>query len=249
MDLSRSRKAIVERIAREGRRPAEATILGSPVIRRLMGWMISLGVLALVANVPIKENRAGYSWRNTERIDTIELLPEPQEIIEREEVEGGLITKFDTEPEEEEEEPPEEEEPEEDEGEEIPDPESRIAKLDLIERGPIMEFVDQTPTIVGGLSTLYLNIEYPQAARDNGVQGLSVLVFVVEKDGSTTDIQVMKSLHPACDSAAVAAVRRTLFKPGRQNGEIVRVKMRLPIRFKLINHPTADTLAFRSGTR
>ena len=233
-------------MTREGRRPAEDTLLGSPAVRMLMGFAAALGLLVVVTNVPIWDNPAGISWRGIHRSEPIQFVQQPREIVEKHEIEGGVITRFSSVPEDDSEDAGEGDEPEEDRGQDIPEPKNRIAKIERIDRGPILEFVDQTPTVVGGMGTLYLNIDYPKVARDNGIQGLTVLVFVVEKDGTTSDIQVLKSLHPACDSAAVEAVRRTRFKPGRQNGRIVRVKMRLPIRFKLINPVGADTLTYPS---
>ena len=238
---------MMQRIARDGRRPGENTLLGSATIRSLIGWFLALGTILIVANTPIVDGNAGLSWRSVQRNEPINLVPQPEEILEKRDIEGGLITKFSQEVEEVKPEESAEEEGAE-EGEKLPEPESRVAKLERIEREPVLDFAEQGPAIVGGLGTLYLNIDYPASARNNGVQGLSVLEFVVEKDGTTSDIQIMKSLHPACDSAAVAAVTRTLFKPGRQNGEIVRVKMRLPIRFKLVNPLGADTLGVQRGS-
>ena len=112
-----------------------------------------------------------------------------------------------------------------------------LSKLDL--RDTILDFPEQQPRIAGGMSAFYINIMYPQAAIDAGIHGRLVLNFVVEKDGQPTNIEVMKTLHPLCDSAAVRALRRTKFIPGRQNGERVRVRMRLPVHFKLIAPNTA----------
>ncbi|QXD15027.1 TonB family protein [Rhodocaloribacter litoris] len=99
----------------------------------------------------------------------------------------------------------------------------------------VLAVAEQMPTIRGGLGAYYINIEYPQAAIDAGIEGRLVLDFVVETDGRPSNIRVMKSLHPLCDSAAVRALRQTRFVPGRQNGELVPVRMRLPVLFRLIN--------------
>lgn len=114
-----------------------------------------------------------------------------------------------------------------------PDAPAPSAKLEKV--APILEFAEEAPELVGGLPGLYLHIRYPQAAIDRGIQGQLVLRFVVEPDGRVSEIVVEKSLHPLCDSAAVRALREVAFMPGRQNGEAARVRMRLPVRFRLVS--------------
>lgn len=96
--------------------------------------------------------------------------------------------------------------------------------------------LDRRPRAIGGIGGLYLKIDYPTAARRDSIQGRLVLHFIVEEDGSTSHVRVTQSLHPLCDSAAVAAVRRTRFLPGRRGGETVRVPLSLPVRFKLVGN-------------
>ena len=110
-------------------------------------------------------------------------------------------------------------------------------------RMPVLSFAEEQPDIVGGLSSLYLRIRYPLAAQRAGIQGLVVLRFVVEVDGRASQIEVARSLHPLCDAAAVEAVRNTTFRPARQNGQPVRVRMSLPIRFLLVNENTGEPIA------
>lgn len=98
----------------------------------------------------------------------------------------------------------------------------------------VLDFAEQPPEPAGGLRSYYLNIQYPRAAIEAGIQGRLLLSFVVELDGATTQIEVVESLHPLCDSAAVHALRATRFLPGRQQGQKVRVRMRLPVRFQIL---------------
>ncbi|WP_457653401.1 energy transducer TonB [Rhodocaloribacter sp.] len=107
----------------------------------------------------------------------------------------------------------------------------------------VLAFAEKMPTIQGGLGAYYINIEYPQAAIAAGIQGRLILDFVVEPDGRPTSIKVLKPLHPLCDSAAVRALRKTRFMPGRQNGEVVPVRMRLPVSFRLIDQSALDSTA------
>lgn len=90
------------------------------------------------------------------------------------------------------------------------------------------------PRIVGGAGNFFLRINYPEEARRQGIEGRVILDFVVDTEGRTRDVTVHKSLHPLCDSAAVRALRDTRFVPGRRAGEPVPVRMRLPVRFRLL---------------
>ncbi len=118
--------------------------------------------------------------------------------------------------------------------EEPPLPEAPIERM-------VLAFAEEMPTIQGGLGTYYINIQYPEAAIQAGIQGRLVLDFIVEPDGKPTHIKIFKSLHPLCDSAAVQALRKTVFMPGRQGGKTVPVRMRLPVSFRLIDEAPADT--------
>lgn len=99
----------------------------------------------------------------------------------------------------------------------------------------VLDIAETMPAIEGGLRNYYVHIDYPPEAAEQGIQGRLVLDFIVELDGTTSEVQVIQSLHPLCDSAAVQALRQTRFIPGRQNGEPARVRMRLPVRFRLVD--------------
>ncbi|NDW09381.1 energy transducer TonB [Dysgonomonas sp. 520] len=102
----------------------------------------------------------------------------------------------------------------------------------------IFEVVEQMPDYPGGRAELmrYLgdNIKYPTSAAELGIEGQVILQFVVEKNGSITDIKVVRTLDPACDKEAVRVVKSMQnWVPGRQNGQSVRVQFTLPIKYKL----------------
>ena len=99
---------------------------------------------------------------------------------------------------------------------------------------PILEYAEIMPEIPGGIGAYYILIEYPEEAISRGLEGSLSLIFTVNQDGTTSEIQVERSLHALLDSAAVQALRRTRFIPGRHHGETARVRMRLPVRFQLI---------------
>ena len=77
-------------------------------------------------------------------------------------------------------------------------------------------------------------IQYPVVAEENGVQGRVIVTFVVERDGSITELKVVKSVDPSLDREAVLVVRSMpKWTPGKQNGEAVRVKYTMPVTFRL----------------
>lgn len=96
---------------------------------------------------------------------------------------------------------------------------------------------DEIPQIMGGMSAFYLHIQYPPAARRKGIEGRLELRFTVGTEGDVREIQVAKSLHPLCDSAAVRALRSVKFAPGMHEGDPVPVRMSLPVRFTLRSSP------------
>ena len=99
---------------------------------------------------------------------------------------------------------------------------------------PILEYAEIMPEIPGGMGAYYILIEYPEEAISQGIEGSLSLIFTVNQDGTTSDILVERSLHALLDSAAVQALRRTRFIPGRHHGETARVRMRLPVRFQIV---------------
>ncbi|MHC2993436.1 TonB-dependent receptor [Pontibacter sp. HJ8] len=107
------------------------------------------------------------------------------------------------------------------------------------ERQKPYTYVEQMPQFKGGdgamLQFLGRNIRYPKAAQDAGVEGLVVLGFVVETDGSLHDITVIKSLGNGIDQEAMRVVGEMngQWDTGRQNGKPVPVKYTLPIRFAM----------------
>ena len=106
------------------------------------------------------------------------------------------------------------------------------------EETKVFDVVEQMPSFPGGPSALmqYLssNIKYPVVAEENGVQGRVVCTFVVERDGSITDVRVIKSVDPSLDKEAVRVVKSMpKWIPGKQNGSAVRVKYTVPVTFRL----------------
>lgn len=108
----------------------------------------------------------------------------------------------------------------------------------VVEETKIFTVVEQMPLFPGGDAALmgYLrdNIHYPTVAAENGVQGRVVVGFVVERDGSITDVNVLRSVDPSLDREAVRVVKSMpKWTPGKQNGSAVRVKYQVPVTFRL----------------
>ena len=77
-------------------------------------------------------------------------------------------------------------------------------------------------------------MRYPINARRQGIEGKVFVQFVVEKDGSLSQVQALKGIGAGCDEEAVRVVQSApAFKPGIQRGKPVRVRMELPVVFKL----------------
>lgn len=108
----------------------------------------------------------------------------------------------------------------------------------LQEDEKIYTYVDQMPDFPGGegglKDFLATNIKYPEAAKNEGIQGKIYIQFVVDKDGSITEVKVAKGLSTELNNEAVRVVN-TLpkWKPGKHKGEIVKVRIAIPIMFKL----------------
>ena len=106
------------------------------------------------------------------------------------------------------------------------------------EETKVFDVVEQMPSFPGGQNALFeylsKNIKYPVVAEENGVQGRVIVTFVVERDGSITDVKVAKSVDPSLDKEAMRVVRSMPhWIPGKQNGSAVRVKFTVPVTFRL----------------
>lgn len=102
----------------------------------------------------------------------------------------------------------------------------------------IFTVVEKQPEFPGGTAELfkYLSkaIMYPVIAQENGIQGRVVCSFVVNRDGSIVDIQVMRGVDPSLDKEAIRVISEMpKWKPGEQRGKPVRVRFILPVQFRL----------------
>ncbi|MBO4444081.1 MAG: energy transducer TonB [Bacteroidaceae bacterium] len=115
-----------------------------------------------------------------------------------------------------------------------------IVVEDIEEEQTIFQVVEKMPEFPGGTAALmqYLrkNIKYPTICQEQGIQGRVVVQFVVNKDGSIVDPEVIKPVNPYLDKEALRVISTMpKWTPGEQRGKPVRVKFTVPVQFKLSN--------------
>lgn len=115
----------------------------------------------------------------------------------------------------------------------------KIVEEPKVER-QVFTYVEEMPTYPGGeealLTFVAKNIQYPEIAKRAGVEGKIYIQFVVGTGGQVSDVSVAKGIGAGCDEEAVRVVRSMPnWKPGRQNGHPVNVRISIPIVFKLTN--------------
>lgn len=98
-----------------------------------------------------------------------------------------------------------------------------------------LEKLPEYPGGIDGLvSYLSTNLKYPEAAKEKGVEGTVAVKFIVETDGSVSDVEILRGIGAGCDEEALRVVSETKdWSPGIKDGQKVRTEMRLPIKFKL----------------
>jgi protein TonB len=106
------------------------------------------------------------------------------------------------------------------------------------EETKVFDVVEQMPSFPGGdaelMKFLSSHIKYPVVAEENGIQGRVIATFVVERDGSISDVKVVKSVDPSLDKEAIRVLKSMpKWIPGKQNGSAVRVKYTVPVTFRL----------------
>ncbi len=107
-----------------------------------------------------------------------------------------------------------------------------------IQEQEIFRVVETAPAFPGGdgqrMKFLQDNIKYPQMARESGIQGTVYVTFVVERNGSVTDVKILRGIGGGCDEEAVRVVQNMpKWEPGKQRGKPVRVQFNMPIKFTL----------------
>lgn len=127
-----------------------------------------------------------------------------------------------------------------------PPPPPAPVKSATVNDSVVFEVVEEMPDFPGGQSALmeYLakNIKYPATAHENGKQGRVIVMFVVKKDGSISDVKTVRGVDPYLDKEAervIAAMPN--WKPGKQRGQAVNVRFTVPVTFRLSGPEPAKT--------
>lgn len=123
--------------------------------------------------------------------------------------------------------------------------EENPSELQVIEEPKVVEDktyemfdIQKPPSFPGGevelMKFLNKNIEYPALAKENNIQGVVALTFVVNKDGSVSDVSIVKDIGGGCGKEAVRVVKNMpKWSAGEANGHPVKVRFTLPVRFRL----------------
>lgn len=98
--------------------------------------------------------------------------------------------------------------------------------------------VEEQAEFPGGMEAMYAyiqkNLIYPEKAKEKGIEGRVFVQFVIEKDGSISNVKILRGIGGGCDEAAKEMVEKMpKWKPGTQKGKPVRCQFNLPINFEL----------------
>ena len=112
-----------------------------------------------------------------------------------------------------------------------------VVEEEVVEQ-EIFQIVEEMPSYPGGekalLEYVAKNIKYPQIARETGIQGRVFVGFVVEPDGSVSNVKILRGIGGGCDEEAMRVIKSLpKWKPGKQRGKAVRVSYQIPVVFKL----------------
>jgi len=97
----------------------------------------------------------------------------------------------------------------------------------------IFVVVEQMPELIGGISSVMENLQYPEMARMAGIEGRVIVQFIIDEKGNVVDPFVVRGIGGGCDKEAVRAVSQAKFSPGIQRGRPVKVRYSIPVTFNL----------------
>ncbi len=114
----------------------------------------------------------------------------------------------------------------------------KVTEVGCVDNDTVYNIVEQMPEFPGGaeamMKSIAGNIKYPEAAIDKNIEGRVFVSFVIEKDGSVSNVKVLRGIGGGCDEEAARVISSMpKWKPGKQKGEFVRVSYQIPIMFKL----------------
>ena len=111
-------------------------------------------------------------------------------------------------------------------------------KVEVVKEAEIFQVVEENPEFPGGdaarMKFLSDNVVYPRAAKEANLEGRVVVGFVVEPDGSISNVKILRGKAPSLDDEAIRVAKMMpKWKPGKQRGKAVRVQYQMPITFSL----------------
>lgn len=104
--------------------------------------------------------------------------------------------------------------------------------------------VEQLPEPIGGIKAIQQKVVYPEIAKRAGIEGTVFVEVFVDENGNVVKTAVVRGIGAGCDEAAMAAVQKLKFQPGRHRGIPVKVRLAIPIRFRL-----SRTAASKDGSK
>jgi TonB family protein len=107
------------------------------------------------------------------------------------------------------------------------------AKQDPQDTSAYFVTAENMPEPIGGIMAIQKKIVYPEIAKRAGIQGTVYVVAFIDEKGNVVQTGITKGVHPALDKAAQDAVANVKFKPGMQMEKAIRVRLAVPIRFRL----------------
>lgn len=106
-------------------------------------------------------------------------------------------------------------------------------KQEIDEEPEVFIAVEEMPELIGGLESIQRSVIYPEIAKKAGIEGRVFVQFIIDEKGNVVNPVVLRGIGGGCDEAALEAVKKAKFKPGKQRGRAVRVKYSIPIVFRL----------------
>jgi protein TonB len=104
----------------------------------------------------------------------------------------------------------------------------------------IFVVVEQQPELIGGMAALRRAVNYPTFAQKTGLQGRVFVEFVVDETGAVQSPRIVRGVHKLLDTEALRVVQKMRFRPGRQRDVPVKVRMTLPVYFRLLDARAAN---------
>lgn len=108
-----------------------------------------------------------------------------------------------------------------------------LAVTVLAQEDSYLAIADVMPSPVGGIQEIYKHVVYPSKAKKVGVQGKVYVLAFINENGDVDDVKVVRGIGAGCDEAAIDAIKKIKFYPGKNGGAPVKIKFAVAINFQL----------------